>query len=187
MSGGVDSAVAAARAVDAGHDVVGVVTQPDRPAGRGRGVTQSAVKQEALASGFPVLQPEKPRGEEFMAQVRALDPDLSVVVAYEQILKPEILALPRLGSVNIHGSLLPELRGAGLPTLVVQGERDPMGRPEEFPGDLDDLDLVVVPGADHGLRVPARGEISQDEAMGIVVESPLEWLVREVVGNPRRG
>ena len=82
---------------------------------------------------------------------------------------------------------LPELRGAGLPTLVVQGERDPMGRPEEFPGDLDDLDVVVIPGADHGLKVPARGEISQDEAMGIVVESTLEWLVREVVGNPRTG
>ncbi len=80
---------------------------------------------------------------------------------------------------------LPELRGAGLPTLVVQGERDPMGRPEEFPGDLDHLDMVVIPGADHGLKVPARGAISQDEAMGIVVESTLEWLVREVVGNPR--
>jgi uncharacterized protein len=79
---------------------------------------------------------------------------------------------------------LAELRGVGLPTLVVQGERDPMGRPEEFPGDLD---LVVIPGADHGLKVPARGEVSQDEAMGIVVESTLEWLVREVVGNPRRG
>ncbi len=79
---------------------------------------------------------------------------------------------------------LHELLGTGLPTLVVQGERDPMGRPEEFPGDLD---LVVIPGADHGLKVPARGEVSQDEAMGIVVESTLEWLVREVVGNPRSG
>jgi len=79
---------------------------------------------------------------------------------------------------------LPELLGAGLPTLVVQGERDPMGRPEEFPGDVE---MVVIPGGDHGLKVPARGEVSQDEAMGIVVESTLEWLVREVVGNPRTG
>lgn len=79
---------------------------------------------------------------------------------------------------------LPELRGAGLPTLVVQGERDPMGRPEEFPDDLAGVDLAVVPGGDHGLKVPARGSVSQDEAMGIVVESTLEWLVREVVGNP---
>ena len=81
----------------------------------------------------------------------------------------------------------PSCSACGLPTLVVQGERDPMGRPEEFPGDLDGLDVVVIPGGDHGLKVPARGEVSQDEAMGIVVESTLEWLVREVVGNPRRG
>jgi methionyl-tRNA formyltransferase len=95
-----------------GHDLVGVVTQPDRPAGRGRGVTMSAVKEEAIKEMIPVLQPEKARGEEFLAQLRALEPDLSVVVAYGQILKPEVLDLPRFGSVNIHGSLLPELRGA---------------------------------------------------------------------------
>jgi predicted alpha/beta-hydrolase family hydrolase len=76
-------------------------------------------------------------------------------------------------------SRLPELRGAGVPTLVIQGERDTMGRPEEFPSDVD---LCVVPGADHGLRVPARGAVSQDEAMEIVVESTLEWIVREVSG-----
>ena len=81
---------------------------------------------------------------------------------------------------------LPELLAMGLPTLVVQGERDPMGRPEEF-ADASGVDLVVVPGGDHGLKVPARGEVSQDEAMGIVVESTLEWLVREVVGNPSGG
>lgn len=79
---------------------------------------------------------------------------------------------------------LGELRGAGLPVLVVQGERDAMGRPEEFPGDLRNLDMVVVPGADHGLKVPARGGVTQEEAMGIVVESTLEWLVREIAGNP---
>lgn len=79
---------------------------------------------------------------------------------------------------------LPELRATGLPTLLVQGERDPMGRPEEFPGDLPGVDMAVVPGGDHGLKVPFRGAVSQEEAMGIVVESTLEWLVREVVGNP---
>lgn len=76
-----------------------------------------------------------------------------------------------------------ELAGAGVPVLVVQGERDPMGRPEEFPADLPHLDLAVVPAADHGLKVPARAPVSQDEAMGIVVESTLEWLVRELVGS----
>jgi methionyl-tRNA formyltransferase len=97
---------------DEGHDVVGVVTQPDRPAGRGREVAMSPIKAEALEEGIPVLQPEKARGDEFLAQLRALDADVSIVVAYGQILKPEVLAVPRLGSLNIHGSLLPELRGA---------------------------------------------------------------------------
>ena len=106
-------ALPALRALDdEGHEVVGVVTQPDRPAGRGRDVAMSPVKREALEMMIPVLQPEKARGLEFMEQVRALEPDLSVVVAYGQILKPEVLELPRMGSFNIHGSLLPELRGA---------------------------------------------------------------------------
>ncbi|HEX8453080.1 MAG TPA: methionyl-tRNA formyltransferase [Longimicrobium sp.] len=106
-------AVTPLRAIaDEGHDVVGVVTQPDRPAGRGRGIAMSAVKREAMEMGVPVLQPERARGDEFMAQARALEPELSVVVAYGQILKPEVLELPPMGSINIHASLLPELRGA---------------------------------------------------------------------------
>jgi methionyl-tRNA formyltransferase len=105
-----------------GHVVVGVVTQPDRPAGRGREVAMSPIKQEALEEGIPVLQPERARGDEFLAQIRALDADISVVVAYGQILKPEVLAVPRLGSVNIHASLLPELRGAApIQWAIVRG------------------------------------------------------------------
>lgn len=95
-----------------GHDIVGVVTQPDRPAGRGRALRPSLVKREALEEGIPVLQPERARGEEFLAQIGALEPDISVVVAYGQILRREVLELPPLGSVNVHASLLPELRGA---------------------------------------------------------------------------
>ncbi|UMG91942.1 hypothetical protein MF408_18270 [Nocardioides sp. TF02-7] len=68
-----------------------------------------------------------------------------------------------------------------MPTLVVQGANDPMGRPEELP-DLSHVDLAVVPDADHGLAVPKRASISQDEAMEIVVECTLEWVVREVAG-----
>jgi predicted alpha/beta-hydrolase family hydrolase len=79
-------------------------------------------------------------------------------------------------------SRLAELTGSGVPTLVVQGENDTMGRPEEFPPDTE---LCVVPGADHGLKVPARGAVSQADAMAIVVETTLEWLVRDVTGNDR--
>ena len=80
-------------------------------------------------------------------------------------------------------SRLPELRGARVPTLVVQGERDAMGRPESFPADLE---LVVVPGADHSFKVPRRADVSQEEALEILVQSTLEWIVREVVGNAVR-
>jgi predicted alpha/beta-hydrolase family hydrolase len=74
-----------------------------------------------------------------------------------------------------------ELTAAGVPTLVVQGERDSMGAPEEFP---EGTDMAVVPSADHGLKVPARAPLTQAEALDLVVEAALEWLVREVVGNP---
>lgn len=106
-------AVPALRALgEEGHDVVAVVTQPDRPAGRGRSLSVSPVKAVAEEEGIPLLQPERARGEAFLAEVRAFAPDISVVVAYGQILKPEVLEAPRLGSINIHASLLPELRGA---------------------------------------------------------------------------
>ena len=82
-------------------------------------------------------------------------------------------------------SRLDELASVGLPTLVVQGSNDAMGRPEEFPESLRGVDLAVVPGADHAFKVPFRGPVTQDEALGIVVESVLEWLWRDVVGNPR--
>ncbi|HUF66602.1 MAG TPA: methionyl-tRNA formyltransferase [Gemmatimonadaceae bacterium] len=96
-----------------GFDVVGVVTQPDRPRGRSRSVLVAPpVKEIALAEGVPVLQPERPRGGAFMAQLRELEPEISVVVAYGHILKREVIDLPPLGTVNVHASLLPALRGA---------------------------------------------------------------------------
>jgi methionyl-tRNA formyltransferase len=108
-----DFAVPSLRALlGEGHDVVGVVTQPDRPAGRGRGLRPSAVKIVAEDEMLPVLQPERARGETFMAELHALQPEISVVVAYGQILRREVLDAPAQGSINIHASLLPELRGA---------------------------------------------------------------------------
>ena len=94
------------------HVVVGAVTQPDRPRGRGQQVTASPVKTLALSRGVPVLQPEKMRDETFLAALRALDADLGVVAAYGRILTDTMLAIPRLGMVNVHASLLPRWRGA---------------------------------------------------------------------------
>ena len=96
-----------------GFEVVGVVTQPDRPVGRSHSTLEpSAVKRVAVAEGIPVLQPERPRGEAFEAELRALAPDISVVVAYGHILPASIIDLPPRRTLNIHASLLPALRGA---------------------------------------------------------------------------
>jgi methionyl-tRNA formyltransferase len=96
-----------------GFDVVGVVTQPDKPVGRSRSAVQpSPVKNVALAEGISILQPEKPRSDAFIAEVAALSADVSVVVAYGHILPKVVIDLPRLGTLNIHASLLPALRGA---------------------------------------------------------------------------
>ena len=97
---------------EGGHDIVGVVTQPDRPAGRGRKLRASAVKEEALDQSFRILEPESARSDGFVEEIAALGADLSVVVAYGQILSREVLDVPAKGSVNLHASLLPPLRGA---------------------------------------------------------------------------
>ncbi len=96
-----------------GFDVLAVVTQPDRPRGRSRSQLEPPpVKLSAQAEDIPVLQPERPTEPAFVARLRELAPDVGVVVAYGHILKPELLAIPKHGMVNVHPSLLPELRGA---------------------------------------------------------------------------
>lgn len=106
-------------------DLVGVVTQPDRPAGRGQELAEPAVKQAARAGApaSPILQPEKIRTPEFHAALQALQADLFVVVAYGRILPQTILDLPRLGAWNVHASLLPRLRGAApIQWAIINGD-----------------------------------------------------------------
>jgi methionyl-tRNA formyltransferase len=107
------------------HAVIGVLTQPDRPAGRGRKLAQSAVKQFALAAGLPVAQPVTLRDEAGRAPLVAWQPDLLVVVAYGLILPPAALAIPRFGCLNIHASLLPRWRGAApIQRAVLAGDAE---------------------------------------------------------------
>lgn len=105
------------------HEVVTVVTQPDRPKGRGNKVQASPVKEVALENDINIIQPEKIKNEEVVAQIKKINPDLIVVVAFGQILSKEILDIPKYGCINIHGSLLPKLRGAApIQWAIVNGE-----------------------------------------------------------------
>ena len=109
--------------VKGGHEVLAVVTQPDKPKGRGKSVLMTPVKEKALELGIPVYQPVKVREPEFMEVLKGLDAEVFVVVAFGQILPKEILEMPRYGCVNVHASLLPRYRGAApIQWAVIDGE-----------------------------------------------------------------
>lgn len=111
------------RLIDAGKNVVAVVTAPDKPAGRGLQMQSSAVKKTALALGLTVLQPEKLKAESFIQEMKALDADLGIVIAFRML--PEMVwSMPRLGTFNLHASLLPNYRGAApINHAIIQGEK----------------------------------------------------------------
>lgn len=112
------------RLLESPHEIVAVVTQPDRPRGRGQQVTEGPVKALAAARGVPVLQPERIKDSSFHDALRARAPDLGVVAAYGRILPDDLLTLPRLGLINIHASLLPRYRGAApIHRAVINGDR----------------------------------------------------------------
>lgn len=122
--GSPDFSVPVLNALARDYPLIGVVTQPDRPAGRGRELSVPPVKRAAQAFGLPLIQPEKIREPEAMATLRAWAPDLIVVAAFGQILRKELLDLPRYGCLNVHGSLLPRWRGAApIQTALLAGDR----------------------------------------------------------------
>lgn len=111
--------------LEAGHEVAAVVTQPDKPKGRGKELLMTPVKAEAVKHDIPVFQPERVRkNEEFLEELKKLAPDVIVVVAFGQILPVSILTLPKYGCVNVHASLLPMYRGAApLQWVIINGEK----------------------------------------------------------------
>ena len=110
---------------NAGHNILGVVTNIDKPKGRGMKMVASPVKEFAISKNIPVYQPEKVRNNtEFIEQIASLKPDVICVVAYGKILPKEILDIPRLGCINVHGSLLPKYRGAApIQWAVLNGDK----------------------------------------------------------------
>ena len=123
--GSPDFALPSLRRLADAYEVVGVVTQPDRASGRGRGLKTPPVKTLALELGLPVMQPEKLRQPEAMEQLRAWAPDLIIVAAFGQILKPDVLNLPPFGCLNVHASLLPRWRGAApINAAILAGDEE---------------------------------------------------------------
>jgi methionyl-tRNA formyltransferase len=110
--------------IEAGSNIVGVITAPDKPAGRGQKIAESAVKQYAVANGLKVLQPEKLKNPEFLAELKALNADLQVVVAFRML--PEVVwNMPAKGTINLHASLLPQYRGAApINWAIINGEKE---------------------------------------------------------------
>ena len=177
-----DFAVPSLRALaNDGVEIVGVVTQPDRPAGRGRRVKMSPVKEEALALGHEVLAPIRPQGQEFIEQITELRPDLSVVVAYGHILKPEILDLPSLGSVNVHASLLPQLRGAAPVNWAIIRGHEQTGVTVMRMVEAMDAGPII-----HQLSEPISDEDSASELMSRLSELG-SLALREALGSIKRG
>ena len=177
-----DFAVPSLRALaNDGVEIVGVVTQPDRPAGRGRRVKMSPVKEEALALGHEVLAPIRPQGQEFIEQITELRPDLSVVVAYGHILKPEILDLPSLGSINVHASLLPQLRGAAPVNWAIIRGHEQTGVTVMRMVEAMDAGPII-----HQLSEPISDEDSASELMSRLSELG-SLALREALGSIKRG
>ena len=131
------------------HEIVGVVTQPDRPKGRGNKMLMTPVKEYALSKGYEVYQPQKVKTPEFVQILREMQPDLIVVAAFGQFLSQEILSMPQYGCINVHASLLPKYRGAApIQYAIIKGETESGVTIMQMDIGMDTgamLDKVVVP------------------------------------------
>jgi len=154
------------------HQIIAVVTQPDRPTGRGRRFSESPVKREAVRLGLTVYQPERVREESFIGQLQALGPiDVIVAAAFGQIIPRAILDLPRLGCVNAHASLLPKYRGAApIQHALIQGETS-----------TGVTTMLMDPGVDTGpILLWQETDIASDETAG-ELEIRLSEMAADVV------
>jgi methionyl-tRNA formyltransferase len=160
--GSPDFALPGLRALAQDYEVIGVITQPDRASGRGREIKMPPVKTLALELGLPVMQPEKLRAPEAMQQLLAWNPDLIVVAAFGQILKKDVLELPRFGCLNVHASLLPRWRGAApINAAILHGD-------EETGVTIMQMDV----GLDTGPMLAKRSlRLSADDTAGSITEA----------------
>ena len=143
---------------EAGHNILAVVTNPDKPKGRGMKMIASPVKEYATQKRFTIYQPEKVRkNEEFLNEIKKLNPDVICVVAYGKILPQELLNIPKLGCINVHGSLLPKYRGAApIQWAVLNGDKTTGITTMYMDAGMDTGDIILK----------KEVEISDDETTG---------------------
>lgn len=157
-------------------ELVLVVTQPDRPSGRGQKIRYSTLKQTALEGECPLYQPDNVNSAQALERIRQADPDVLVVVAYGQILKEELLALPRLGAVNLHGSLLPAYRGAApVHRAVMDGVRTTGVCTMHMARQLDAGDVI------HCLEVPVGPDMTAGELYDLLADRGAGLLVQTLL------
>lgn len=155
----------------AGCNIVGVITAPDKPAGRGLQLQQSAVKKYAIENGLKVLQPEKLKNPDFITELKAINPDLQIVVAFRML--PEIVwNMPPMGTINVHGSLLPQYRGAApINWAVINGEKETGVTTFKLKHEIDTGDILLQ----------ERFSIGEDETAGEVHDRMKEIGARVLV------
>ena len=170
-------AVASLKALlDAKMNVVGVVTAPDKPAGRGMQLQQSAVKQFALAHDLPIAQPEKLKSPEFFTQIQAWQPDIQIVVAF-RMLPESIWSFPPMGTLNVHGSLLPQYRGAApINWAIINGEKETGVTTFRLQHAIDTGDILLQE------RIPITPNMTAGELHDIMMEVGAKTLVTTLKG-----
>lgn len=175
--------------VEAGHEIVGIVSQPDRPVGRSRTPQPPPVKAWAVESGLPVEQPERVRTRAFREGIAALKPDLLAVVAYGRILGPRLLATPRHGAVNVHFSLLPRYRGAApVQWAIARGERESGVTTMRMNARLDEGDILLqrstpIGEDEHASQLQARlAELGAE----LLVETVAALAAGTIEATPQR-
>ncbi len=176
-------AVASLNALVESHscEVVGVVTQPDRPKGRGKKIMESPVKIFAGEQGLPVLQPEKVRDPGAIAAIKAWQPELIVVAAFGQFLPESILTMPQYGCINVHASLLPKYRGAApIHYAILKGEKTAGVTIMQMAKGMDTGDMLKA------AEVPIAPEMTQGELHDILKEKGAQVLL-EVIGDIAAG
>lgn len=177
---------------EGGYNVVGVITMPDKPAGRGQKVKYSAVKEYALSKGLRILQPEKLKDEQFLAELRSLNADLQIVVAF-RMLPEAVWNMPRLGTFNLHASLLPQYRGAApINWAIINGDKESGATTFFLTHEIDTGKIIIqrkTPISDNDCagslhdRLMEMGAVMVTDTVDAIIKGDIQPIAQEELKN----